>query len=314
MGRGPVCGMTTRRTGTGGRAGAAQPAAVTAGAAAPTAGAAGARSTSAGGAIGSAGAGAVRPPAAGVAGAAGCAAGGATTTAGVSTAGATERDRRTAVQPEWCDRRTRDDRAGGRAARDGGAAAERRCWRPDGAAERCGAEPASGAGAAGARVRQAPRTAGGDRAGAATTRGGAEHYAVARGRDDGDCGARRRSSLGGGLGLLALEDGLERVAGLGDVLEVEASAWLHAGAGAHGLRLPPLEVGAYFLGFVVLDGAGVRLSGHADRFQRIQNRLALYFQFSCQIVNANFAHPSLFSSPARVSCSYQPRRCRKSLL
>ena len=36
------------------------------------------------------------------------------------------------------------------------------------------------------------------------------------------------------------------------------------------------------------------LSGHADCFERVQNWPALYFQFPCQIVDSNFAHPSLF--------------------
>jgi hypothetical protein len=45
----------------------------------------------------------------------------------------------------------------------------------------------------------------------------------------------------------------------------------------------------------------MRLSRHADRFKRIQNGLALYFQFSCQIVNANLRHPSLFASLRRLA-------------
>jgi hypothetical protein len=63
-----------------------------------------------------------------------------------------------------------------------------------------------------------------------------------------------------------------------------------------------LEVVAYSFGLVGFDGTGVRLSGHADRFQRIQNRLTLYFQFSCQIVNANLGHPSLFIPYADQLC------------
>ena len=43
------------------------------------------------------------------------------------------------------------------------------------------------------------------------------------------------------------------------------------------------------------------LSRHANCFERVQNRPALYFQFSCQIVNSNFAHPSLFACPARLA-------------
>jgi hypothetical protein len=36
------------------------------------------------------------------------------------------------------------------------------------------------------------------------------------------------------------------------------------------------------------------LSGHADCFERVQDWPALDFQFPCQIVDSNFAHPSLF--------------------
>jgi hypothetical protein len=57
-----------------------------------------------------------------------------------------------------------------------------------------------------------------------------------------------------------------------------------------------VEVAAHLLCLIGLDGAGVRLSCDTDRFQRIENRPALYFQFSCQIVDSNFAHPSLFAS------------------
>jgi hypothetical protein len=40
---------------------------------------------------------------------------------------------------------------------------------------------------------------------------------------------------------------------------------------------------------------------HANRNQSIQNRLALDFKFPRQIVDSNFAHPSLFISPARLA-------------
>jgi len=49
-------------------------------------------------------------------------------------------------------------------------------------------------------------------------------------------------------------------------------------------------------GLVGFDGAGVGLSGHADCFERVQDWPALDFQFPCQIVDSNFAHPSLFTS------------------
>jgi hypothetical protein len=40
----------------------------------------------------------------------------------------------------------------------------------------------------------------------------------------------------------------------------------------------------------------VSLSGYADCFKRVQDWPAFDFQFSCQIVDSNFAHPSLFAS------------------
>ena len=56
-----------------------------------------------------------------------------------------------------------------------------------------------------------------------------------------------------------------------------------------------LEVLPDPFGLVGFDGAGVGLSRHADCFERVQNWPALYFQFPCQIVDSNFAHPSLFA-------------------
>jgi hypothetical protein len=63
-----------------------------------------------------------------------------------------------------------------------------------------------------------------------------------------------------------------------------------------------LEVVAHLLSLIGFDRAGVRLwFRHANRNQSIQNRLALDFKFSRQIINSNFAHPSLFVSPARLA-------------
>jgi hypothetical protein len=68
------------------------------------------------------------------------------------------------------------------------------------------------------------------------------------------------------------------------------------------------EITTYLLGLIFLDRAGVRLPGHAQGLQRIQNRPALHFEFSCKIIDANFAHPSLFISLRGASWSYQPHR------
>jgi hypothetical protein len=47
-------------------------------------------------------------------------------------------------------------------------------------------------------------------------------------------------------------------------------------------------------GLVGFDGAGMGLSGYADGFEGVQDWPALDFQFPCQIVDSNFAHPFLF--------------------
>ena len=39
----------------------------------------------------------------------------------------------------------------------------------------------------------------------------------------------------------------------------------------------------------------------ANRCESVQNGLALYFQFACQIVDSNFAHPSLFYFPIALA-------------
>jgi hypothetical protein len=104
---------------------------------------------------------------------------------------------------------------------------------------------------------------------------------------------RLRCGLRGGLGALALQNGAQRIARLGDMRQVEFRLGFGSGARTS-TAATRLEVVAYSFGLVGVDRTGVRLSGHANRFQRIQNRLALYFQFSCQIVNSNLGHPSLF--------------------
>ena len=49
---------------------------------------------------------------------------------------------------------------------------------------------------------------------------------------------------------------------------------------------------------MVFDGTGMRfLLGHSDLRQRVENGLALDFQFSREIVNSNLTHPT-FLFPA----------------
>jgi hypothetical protein len=117
-----------------------------------------------------------------------------------------------------------------------------------------------------------------------------------RWRSSDDCRGARRRSFGSSLSLLALEDGLEGVAGLGDLGEVKLRLDLSRLSACARGAASTIEVAAHLFGLIGLDGAGVRLSCNPDRLKRIENRPALYFQFSCQIVNSNFAHPSLFAS------------------
>jgi hypothetical protein len=115
-----------------------------------------------------------------------------------------------------------------------------------------------------------------------------------RRRDDG--GGARRRGFGGCFGLFALEDGLERVAGLGHLGEVELRLGVDRLPGCGAASAAVLEVLPDLFGLVGFDRTGVGLSRHADCFERVQNWPALYFQFPCQIVDSNFAHPSLFAS------------------
>jgi hypothetical protein len=58
-----------------------------------------------------------------------------------------------------------------------------------------------------------------------------------------------------------------------------------------------LQSGADFLRFIVLKRTGMRfLLGDPDFGQHVENRFALDFQLSCQIVNSNLTHPPLCPS------------------
>ena len=103
--------------------------------------------------------------------------------------------------------------------------------------------------------------------------------------------------------LLARQDRLHRVARLGDVGQIEGRLGLHLrlGRGTAAAALAT-QVVPYLFGLIGLDRAGVRLRlGDANRRQSVQDGLALDFQLSCKIVDSNFAHPSLFVSPARLA-------------
>jgi hypothetical protein len=97
------------------------------------------------------------------------------------------------------------------------------------------------------------------------------------------------------LGSLSLEDGAHGVAGLRDVGQVEFGPVVGGGTLGRAAAIAT-EVGAYALCLVLVDGTGVRLSGYADGFKRIEDGSAFDFQFTCQIVDSNFVHPSLLTS------------------
>jgi len=101
------------------------------------------------------------------------------------------------------------------------------------------------------------------------------------GSGDDDRPALRRSVARRDLGVAAFKDCLQGVARLGYAGEIEGRRGLRGGRlGAAAGAAAILEIISHPLGLVGVDGAGVRLSGHADRFKRVQNGLALYFQFS----------------------------------
>jgi hypothetical protein len=104
------------------------------------------------------------------------------------------------------------------------------------------------------------------------------------------------------FGLPACQNRLHCVARLGDIREIELRPVLRRLPACRAAATPVLEVVAHPFRLIGLDRTGVRLTlGHANRCQSVQNGPALDFQFPCEIVNSNFAHPSLFISPARLA-------------
>jgi hypothetical protein len=77
--------------------------------------------------------------------------------------------------------------------------------------------------------------------------------------------------------------------------EIELRLGFRLRLARHTARALALEVAAHLLGLIGLDRTGVRLAlGHANRRQSVQDGPALDLQFACQIIDSNFAHPSLF--------------------
>ena len=104
--------------------------------------------------------------------------------------------------------------------------------------------------------------------------------------------------------MLLPNDCFQHIAGLGNVREInlclDAFGLRPAGAGSLAASRAisrSAKVGADLLRLVLFQRAGMRLLlGDADFGQHIENRLALDFQFSRQIVDSNLTHPPLCSS------------------
>jgi hypothetical protein len=100
--------------------------------------------------------------------------------------------------------------------------------------------------------------------------------------------------------LLGGQNGLEGVAGLGDVGEIDLGRDDLRGARGRGGALTAgsrstLELRANLLRLVVLQGTGVGLAAIQAEFrQYVKNLLALDFHLAREIVDTNLTHPPLF--------------------
>lgn len=111
-----------------------------------------------------------------------------------------------------------------------------------------------------------------------------------------------RRSLRCCLSLLALENCLQGIPRLRHLRQVKLRPVVDRRSRRARIARSASQICADLLRLVDLDRAGVRLLlGDANRRQRVQYGLALYFQFACQIVDSNFVHPSLFASLAPLA-------------
>ncbi len=105
-----------------------------------------------------------------------------------------------------------------------------------------------------------------------------------------------------------LRDRLQHIAGLGDVRQVKLGlefvrCCARRGASSTGfgvLRKVLLDL----LRFIHFDGTGVRLLfGYADLDESVEDHLALYLEFPCQVINSNLLHSALSPPycPVRLS-------------
>jgi len=102
------------------------------------------------------------------------------------------------------------------------------------------------------------------------------------------------------LFLLLGQDGLQCIAGLGDVGQINLRLYplrrtrrdARAAGSTGALKMP-----AYLLGLVVFNRTGVGLAlTQAEFSQHVKNLLALDFHLAREIVDSNLAHPPLFET------------------
>lgn len=114
--------------------------------------------------------------------------------------------------------------------------------------------------------------------------------------------------------LLLADDGLEHIAGFGDVRQVDlgfdafgfGAAWAGSGFRRTVTVAAAFKMRADFLSLVFFKRAGVRLLFRdADFIQDIEDCFAFDFQLSSQIVNPNLTHPPLVSSAPSAKSSWQ---------
>jgi hypothetical protein len=97
---------------------------------------------------------------------------------------------------------------------------------------------------------------------------------------DNECGTGWRCGLDGCVGLLALEDCAEGVAGLGDFGEIELRLVIDSRSVRSRRAAAGLEIAAHLLGFIGVDRAGVSerlVLRDAECRQCVQDRLCLHF-------------------------------------
>jgi hypothetical protein len=112
----------------------------------------------------------------------------------------------------------------------------------------------------------------------------------------------RRRCLRCCLCLLALENCLQGIARLRHLRQVELRLVVGCRSRRTRAARSAGQICPYLLRLIDFDGAGVCFFlRDANRCKSVQNGLALYFQFACQIVDSNFAHPSLFASLAPLA-------------